>query len=335
LLTNPKTAHTEPAPLLSVVICVRNGASFLPGLCDALLGQEEPPGGFEVIFVDDQSTDGTSAYLERVTERDRRLSIVYGRGLGQAAARNDGIARARGQFVALTDADVIPDRDWLVQTANVLESGDVRAVEGLVDPWSDNGSLSPLVRNVRNQDGGRFMTANMVYERSLLEELGGFDEAFRPPSFLEDTDIAFRTLDLGIDIPFATNVRVRHRDVLLTPGTALRSLGGLKWMALVARKHPARYEKLLRNKVQTLRPGDVDLLLGLLLLVATRHSPARERLLVLGQCAVALRRVLRVAEVGRVPQSERIPWLVVALVSPALRTLHLIEGWIRFRTVAL
>jgi glycosyltransferase involved in cell wall biosynthesis len=284
----------------------------LPGLCDALLGLEEPRGGFEVIFVDDQSTDGTNAYLERIAERDRRFSIVCGRGLGQAAARNDGIARARGQFVAMTDADVIPDRDWLLQTANVLENGHVRAVEGLVDPWSDDGPLAPLVRNVRNQDGGRFMTANMVYERSLLEELGGFDEAFRPPSFLEDTDIAFRTL-----------------------GAALRSLGGLKWMALVARKHPVRYEALLRTKVQTLRPGDVDLLLGLLLLLTTRGARARERLLVLAQCAVALRRVLRVAEVGRVPQSERIPWLVVALVSPALRTFHLVEGWVRFRTVAL
>ena len=335
MLNSSKDAPAESAPLLSVVICVRNGASFLPGLCDALLGLEEPRGGFEVIFVDDQSTDGTNAYLERIAERDRRFSIVCGRGLGQAAARNDGIARARGQFVAMTDADVIPDRDWLLQTANVLENGHVRAVEGLVDPWSDDGPLAPLVRNVRNQDGGRFMTANMVYERSLLEELGGFDEAFRPPSFLEDTDIAFRTLDLGVDIPFATSVRVRHRDVLLTPGAALRSLGGLKWMALVARKHPVRYEALLRTKVQTLRPGDVDLLLGLLLLLTTRGARARERLLVLAQCAVALRRVLRVAEVGRVPQSERIPWLVVALVSPALRTFHLVEGWVRFRTVAL
>ena len=329
---NPRAGST---PRLSVVICVRNGVTFLPGLCSALLQLEEPPGGFEVIFVDDQSSDGTSAYLERMTERDRRFSIVYGRGLGQAAARNDGIATARGRFVALTDADVIPDRDWLVQITNVLDDQHVRAVEGLVDPWRDDGSPSPLVRNVRNQDGGRFMTANMVYERSLLEELGGFDETFRPPSFLEDTDIAFRTLDRGIDIPFATNVRVRHRDVLLTPRGALRSLGGLKWMALVARKHPARYKALLRTKVQTLRPGDADLLLGVLLFVGTRGAPARERLLVFAQCALALRRVLRVAEVGRVPQSDRIPWLGVAVVSPAFRMFHLLEGWVRFRTVAL
>lgn len=323
------------AARLSIVICVRNGVSFLPGLCDTLRSLEEPTGGFEVIFVDDQSTDGTARYLERMTEEDSRFSLVRGRGIGQAGARNDGIAKARGEFVVLTDADVIPDRDWLVQITHALKSKDVRALEGLVDPWSDNGSPSPLIRNVRNQDGGRFMTANMVYERSLLDTLGGFDEAFTPPCFLEDTDIAFRTLDLGVDIPFAANVRVRHRDVPLTPRAALRSLGGLKWMALIARKHPARYKALLRTKVQTLRPGDVDLLLSLLLLVATRRAPIRERLVVSAQCAVVLRRVLRVADVGRVPRSERLPWLVVALASPALRTFHLCEGWIKFRKIAL
>jgi glycosyltransferase involved in cell wall biosynthesis len=333
-MSSVHAAHADLAPRLSVVICVRNGATFLPGLCDALRSLEEPSGGYEVIFVDDQSTDGTRAYLESVTKRDRRVSLVSGRGIGLAAARNDGIAKARGQFVALTDADVIPDRDWLVQITRVLDDGHSRAVEGLVDPWSDRKS-SPLVRNVRNQDGGRFMTANMVYERSLLNDLGGFDEDFTPPCFLEDTDIAYRALDLGIEIPFAKNVRVRHLDVSLTPGTALRSLAGLKWMALVARKHPARYNALLRNKVQTLRPGDADLLLGLLLLVATRGAPARQRFLAVAQCTLALRRVYRVAEVGRVPRSERIPWLVVALVSPALRTFHLVEGWIRFRKVAL
>jgi glycosyltransferase involved in cell wall biosynthesis len=322
----------EVAPLLSVVICIRNGASFLPDLQTALLSLEEPPGGFEVIFVDDQSTDGTGAHLQRITERDRRFSLIRGRGIGLAAARNDGISKARGRFVALTDADVIPDRDWLVQIHQVLENGRVRAVEGLVAPWTDNGS--PLIRNVRNQDGGRFMTANMVYERLLLNELNGFDEAFTPPCFLEDTDLAYRALDRGIEIPFVKDVRVRHRDVPLTPRAALQSSGGLKWMALVARKHPERY-RALRRKVQTLRPGDADFVLGLVAVFAMRGAPARYRVLSLAQFGIALRRVLRVAEMDRIPRGQRVPWLGVALASPALRILHLIRGWVKFRKVAL
>jgi glycosyltransferase involved in cell wall biosynthesis len=332
-MTTADLAHTGSAPRFSVVICVRNGVAFLPDLCASLLSLEEPPDGFEVILVDDRSTDGTGEYLESLAKRHSRFSLVRGRGIGLAAARNDGIAKARGRFVALTDADVIPDRDWLVQMNRVFEGKEVRAIEGLVAPW--NEKESPLIRNVRNQDGERFMTANMVYERSLLNEIHGFDEMFAPPCFLEDTDLAYRVLDLGVEIPFATNVRVRHRDVPLTPREALRSLGGLKWMALIARKHPMRYRALLRGKVQTLRPGDADFLLSLLLLLAVPRVPSRQRVLLFGQLAIALRRVLRVAEIGRVPRSERIPWLVVALVSPGLRALHLTEGWIKFRKVAL
>jgi glycosyltransferase involved in cell wall biosynthesis len=331
----PRTdgAYADSAPRFSVVICVRNGVVFLPDLCASLLRLEAPPGGFEVVFVDDQSTDRTCEYLKDMTERDSRFRLVCGRGIGQAAARNDGIREAQGRFVALTDADVIPDRDWLVEMNRVFEDAEVRAIEGLVAPWDQNGS--PLIRNVQNQDGGRFMTANMAYERSLLDALQGFDETFVRPCFLEDTDLAYRALDLGVAIPFATNVRVRHRDVVLTPGAALRSLGGLKWMALIARKHPARYRALLRGKVQALRPGDADFLLSLLLLFAVRGVPSRQRVLLFGQFAIALRRVLRVAEIGRIPPSERVPWLVVALVSPGLRALHLTEGWMRFRKVAL
>jgi glycosyltransferase involved in cell wall biosynthesis len=319
-------------PLLSVVICVRDGRHLLPALYESLTRLEEPQGGFEIVLVDDQSRDGTPAFLADIAARDQRVQVVRGRGLGVAAARNDGVANARGRFIALTDADVIPERDWLVQIERFVKRKGVRAIEGVVVPWSGDGS--PLIRNVQNQDGGRFMTANMVYERALLNELGGFDESFRPPCFLEDTELAYRTLDRGVDIPFATDVRVRHRDVPLSPSAALKSLAGLEWMALVARKHPRRYRQELRGKIQTLRPGDLELLLSLLLL-ARRRASVSDRLVGAALIGIALRRVLRVAQLSHIPGAERLPWLGVALASPGLRSFHLVKGWVRFRKVAL
>jgi glycosyltransferase involved in cell wall biosynthesis len=332
-MVNAPGSLSEAAPLLTVVICVRDGRLFLPGLCASLANLEEPEGGFEVVFVDDQSRDGTTEVLADMAARDNRFRLVRGRGVGVAAARNDGIAHARGTFIALTDADVIPDDDWLVQIARIVDRGEVRAIEGFVAPWSDNSS--PLIRNVRNQDGGRFMTANMVYEKALLDELGGFDENFRPPCFLEDTELAFRTMDRGVDIPFAVDVRVRHRDVPLSPKGALKSLGGLEWMALVARKHPERYRRQLRRKIQTFRPGDLDFLLVLPLLVTRRRASLIDRIVGAALIGVALRRVLRVAEVQHIQRAERLPWFGVALASPGLRAFYLVKGWIRFRKVAL
>jgi glycosyltransferase involved in cell wall biosynthesis len=332
-VVNGSHSRSRVAPLLTVVICIRDGRPFLPGLCASLANLEEPEGGFEVVFVDDESRDGTTSDLADIAAADRRFRLVHGRGIGLAAARNDGIAHARGRFIALTDADVVPDQDWLVAIEQIVNRGGVRALEGVVAPWSGNGS--PLIRNVQNQDGGRFMTANMVYEKALLDELGGFDEDFRPPCFLEDTDLAYRTLDHGVAIPFAPAVRVRHLDVPLSPKGALKSLGGLEWMALLARKHPKRYRRQLRRKIQTLRPGDLDLLLSLPLLATRRPVSMSERLVMLGLIGVALRRVLRVAQISQIPRTEQLPWLGVALASPGLRAFHLVKGWIRFRKVAL
>lgn len=329
---NSPESRSAVDPLLSVVICVKDGRPYLPGLYESLTRLEEPQGGFEVVFVDDQSRDRTAEFLADIAARDRRLRIVRGRGLGLAAARNDGIANARGRFIALTDADVIPDQDWLVQIERFVHRKGVRAIEGVVDPWSGNGS--PLIRNVQNQDGGRFMTANMVYEKALLDEIGGFDENFRPPCFLEDTELAYRTLDRGVHIPFVTEVRVRHRDVPLSPSAALKSLAGLEWMALVARKHPKRYRQQLRGKIQTLRPGDLELLLSLSLL-ARRRASLSERVVGAALIGIALRRVLRVAQINHIPRAERLPWFGVALASPGLRAFHLVKGWVRFRKVAL
>jgi glycosyltransferase involved in cell wall biosynthesis len=331
-VANSPESSSPVDPLLSVVICVRDGRPFLPALYESLTGLEEPQGGFEVVFVDDQSRDRTPVFLADIAARDQRVRLVRGRGVGLAAARNDGIANARGRFIALTDADVIPDQDWLVQIERFVNREGVRAIEGVVVPWSGNGS--PLIRNVQNQDGGRFMTANMVYERALLDELGGFDESFRPPCFLEDTELAYRTLDRGLDIPFATEVRVRHRDVPLSPNAALKSLAGLEWMALVARKHPRRYRRQLRGKIQTLRPGDLEFLLSLSLL-ARRRASVSERLAGAALFGIALRRVMRVAQLSHIPRAERLPWLGVALASPGLRVYHLVKGWVRFRKVAL
>jgi GT2 family glycosyltransferase len=318
-----------PSHGFSVVVAVHDARPHLPEFCEALRSLEDPPGGYEVVFVDNRSSDGSFSLLTEAARGEPRFTVLVGPGLGPAAARNKGVAAADGRFVAFTDPDTMPSPDWLSRAASAIDAAGTRAIEGAVLPW-DRRSRNETLRNVVNEDGGRYMTANMIYERQLLEELGGFDETFRAPPFLEDTDLAFRTLDRGVEIPFCPEVRVRHRDVQLRPRTALSYMARLQWMALLASKHPQRYRTQLRSKVQALRPGDAEFLLAVPLLIAARRRSAAVRLGALAPVAVAARRVIRAAGIEEVPVRQRAPWILASLAAPWVRALHLARGAIRF-----
>lgn len=90
-------------PLISVVVPVYNVADYLPECLDSLLAQTYP--FFEVVAVNDGSTDSSLAILERYSNQDPRITIVSQRNGGLAAARNTGVTNARGEYIAFVDSD--------------------------------------------------------------------------------------------------------------------------------------------------------------------------------------------------------------------------------------
>ena len=94
-------------PLVSVVLSVHNGAADLPGAIDTILTQTFSD--FELIAIDNGSTDGTAAVLDGL--RDPRVRVVHQDDMGLAAALNRGIALARGRYIARQDHD-----DWAKPT---------------------------------------------------------------------------------------------------------------------------------------------------------------------------------------------------------------------------
>jgi glycosyltransferase involved in cell wall biosynthesis len=94
-------------PLVSVILAVRNGGSDLPKAIDTILTQTFT--NFELIVVDNGSTDGTSTFLKSI--EDPRLRVVFRSEPGLAGALNEGIANARGRYIARQDHD-----DWALPT---------------------------------------------------------------------------------------------------------------------------------------------------------------------------------------------------------------------------
>ncbi|HEY2557514.1 MAG TPA: glycosyltransferase family 2 protein, partial [Diaminobutyricibacter sp.] len=124
---------TEPA--ISVVVATHNRAGLLPRLVAALEAQE-PCGPFEVVVVDDGSTDETFTVLEdlaRVTPLDL-VPVRMTRNGGPAAARNAGWQRARAPLVAFTDDDCTPQPGWLARLLDDLDRFDVVQGRTVPDP---------------------------------------------------------------------------------------------------------------------------------------------------------------------------------------------------------
>jgi glycosyltransferase involved in cell wall biosynthesis len=231
----------------SVVIPTYNRKEGILACLDALAHQSADPASFEVVVVDDGSLDGTSAALVGMKHPFvvQLLSNPHG---GASAARNAGIAAARGEYVAFTEDDVVVEKDWLHNAALHLADGTVDVLEGRT---VDNTTA----KEVRRFEGKRlpsFIPCNLFVRRPLFARVGGFDPAFHDTSrglyFREDADLGFRLIDAGCQVAIANDVVVGHPPQFLALGDCLRHARRYMFDPLLYKKHPLRFRQFIEVK---------------------------------------------------------------------------------------
>lgn len=177
----------ELLPTVSIVVPVRNRPRQLDACLAALARLEYPSDRWEVIVVDDASSDDTAARAEAWKERLALQLIRLPQQVGAAECRNQGARAARGEIIAFTDSDCLPHPRWLRELAPEFVRPSVVAVGGAVLPvdeaaWLDRYEAveSPLTHGwepVRVQPRGAvpyLVTANMLVRRQALLDAGGF-----------------------------------------------------------------------------------------------------------------------------------------------------------------
>jgi glycosyltransferase involved in cell wall biosynthesis len=212
-----------PSPRVAVLISTHQRQHYLTELLRTLEQQELPKNQFEVVIVDDGSTDGTWDILSgAAAETEMRLLVLrHAPNRGPAAARNEAAACARAPLIAFTDDDCLPTPAWLPAMLDAFVPG-VDVVQGCVraeptqlqqsGPWDHTiwvGRPSPF-----------FETCNVAYHRTVFEAVGGFDarDPFLTPlgesrGFGEDAELAWRAVRTGARPTFAQDALVHHRCV--------------------------------------------------------------------------------------------------------------------------
>ena len=233
---------TEPTGV-SFVIPVHNGERWIHEVLASVFAQSDGR-PFEVVVVDDGSTDGSAKILERYAE-EGRLELVQGQQRGAAAAANLGIGQASHPIVCQVDQDVILQPRWLASLLAELEQDGVAAAQGyyITDP-GDSVWARVMGRDLEyrySQIRGRYMdhvcTGNTAYRADLLREVGLFDESF---GYGYDNDMSYRLGEAGYRLAFCRKARSIHRWRPRLTGYLTQQYGvGYGRLDLI-RKHRAR-----------------------------------------------------------------------------------------------
>jgi GT2 family glycosyltransferase len=204
---------TDPAGV-TFVVPVHNGARWLDEVLNAIAAQADGR-PFEVIAVDDRSTDESRVILERHAAA-RTIRIVDGPGRGAAAAINAGVREASHPIICQVDQDVILRPGWMSSLTRAVAAPDIAAAQGYYLTPRDASIWARVMGLDLEQRYGRIRrsfvdhvcTGNSVYRADALRRVGLFDESL---GYGYDNDMSYRLAAAGYRLAFCPEARSLHR----------------------------------------------------------------------------------------------------------------------------
>lgn len=194
--------------MISLIITSYNYGHFLERSIRSAIEQSIEKDAYEIIVIDDASTDHTALILENFQENIR--AIRFEKNMGLAAARNEGVRKARGQFVIFLDADDYIHRDLLrVQKLFLEENNSIDAVSTDYYVVDERGNHLKHVNAEQNP-----IACGIMFRKDFLINIGLYDESFRAR---EEEDLRIRwTRTYGIYNLIIPLYRYRMHDQNLT-----------------------------------------------------------------------------------------------------------------------
>lgn len=198
--------------LVSVIIPAYNEEKRIGSCMDALLKQDFPEASYEIIVVDNNSTDNTCHIVSQLP-----VNLLVERRKGRSFARNAGIRAASGRILAFLDADCIPAEDWLKELVAGFKDVSIGCVAGEILPYRPSNQLHEHLARIGYFSQSTTLThpflpfaqtGNAAYRREVLDAIGVFDEELLSG---QDADLSWRMqLETGKKVALAEKAIVYH-----------------------------------------------------------------------------------------------------------------------------
>ena len=237
---------------ISVVIPTYNRLEILPRVLRSLERQENPAGDFEVVVVDDGSSDGTRDFL-RSHRAPYPFRAFSQQNSGPAGARNRGVREAVGELIAFLGDDTVPEPEFLRRHDEAHRARPERSIAVLgYTTWPRERRVTPflhhineygmqfgyeLIRDPENVPFNFFYTSNISLPRAAFEKFGFFDTTF-PDAAWEDIEFSYRLSREGFVIVYEPRAVVRHHHEITFASFRRRQERSGRSAAIFYGKHP-------------------------------------------------------------------------------------------------
>lgn len=194
----------------TIQLCTYNRAELLARVLEACFDQSADGDSYEVVLVDDGSTDATAGTIETARSRATcAFTVVAQPNGGLARARNAGIACARGERIIFIDDDVLPLPNFVAEHLGAAARHPGSIVRGGAIEVESCDVLPPPIWSIKNYSGNYFWTTNVSVPLETIRSIGAFDESFAEYGW-EDIDVGLRLRAAGVRAIFHPNALVYH-----------------------------------------------------------------------------------------------------------------------------
>jgi GT2 family glycosyltransferase len=247
----------EAFPLVSIVVVCFNNLDLTRQCLTSVLERTDWP-NFELWVVDNGSTDGTPDFLQQLAVADSRVKLILNQeNRGFAAANNQALRQAQGEFLVLLNNDTVVPRTWLSRLVAHLVAQPQWGLVGPVTNWIGNEAqipvgyrsleeMLPWAERYMQENEGKWFPINVLamycvaMRREVFARVGGLDERFSVGMF-EDDDYALRVRQAGWEVICVEDVFVHHHGK-----AAFRQLDGATYQRIFEENRKKFEEKWQR-----------------------------------------------------------------------------------------